>query len=170
MPRRPMRSIVAPMTPEEQHGHFMGLALQEARKAAESGEVPVGAVIVKDRVVIGRAHNQVELLKDPTAHAEMIAITQAASVVGDWRLSDAILYVTKEPCVMCAGAIVSARIAQVCYGTRDPFRGAARSVFQVLDHPNLNHRCQVTGGIMEDECRSLLQGFFKEQREAGKPP
>jgi tRNA(adenine34) deaminase len=147
------------------HEFYMRLAIGEARQAAEGGEVPVGAVIVRAGSVIGRAHNQVELLKDPTAHAEMIAITQAASHIGDWRLTESILYVTKEPCPMCAGAIVLARIPEVVYGAPDALRGGAASVFNILDHPRLNHRCRVTAGILEDECRRLLQAFFEKQRE-----
>ena len=150
----------------------MRAAIREAQSAAEKGEVPTGCVIVDPTAgggpalwpVIGRAHNQVELLKDPTAHAEMIAITQAASARGDWRLTDTILYVTKEPCSMCAGAIVLARIPTVVFGTPDPQRGGAVSVFNILNHPNLNHRCEVISGILEDECRALLQGFFRAKR------
>lgn len=151
----------------------MNVALGEAEKAAAAGEVPTGCIIVntaKDReipvgAVIGRAHNQTELLKDPTAHAEMIAITQAASTIGDWRLTDTILYVTKEPCSMCAGGIVLARVPTVVYGVPDPKRGGALSVFNILDHPNLNHRCEVVTGVMEEECRGLLQSFFRARRK-----
>jgi tRNA(adenine34) deaminase len=121
------------------------------------------------RVVIGSAHNQVELLKDPTAHAEMIAITQAAAAVGDWRLADTTLYVTKEPCAMCAGAIVLARIPRVVFGTPDPQRGAV-SVFNILRHPQLNHRCDVTAGVLEEECRALLREFFRAARGGSPPP
>jgi tRNA(adenine34) deaminase len=151
--------------------HFMALALQEAQRAAAEGEVPTGCVIVGagpegDGVgpVLARAHNQVELLKDPTAHAEMIAITQAANALGDWRLNGASLYVTKEPCAMCAGAIVLARIARVVYGVADPQRGGATSVFGILNHPRLNHRCTVASGVCEEECRSLLRSFFAGRR------
>ncbi len=151
----------------------MNLALREAEKAADAGEVPAGCIIVNEDpnrgiprgAVLGRAHNQTELLKDPTAHAEMIAITQAASTIGDWRLTDTILYVTKEPCPMCAGAIVLARIPKVVYGVPDPRRGGALSVFTILDHPNLNHRCDVTTGVLETECRRILQAFFRARRE-----
>ena len=154
------------------HEHFMDLGLSEARKATEAGEVPAGCVIVNTAVdreipvgaVIGRAHNQTELLKDPTAHAEMIAITQAASTIGDWRLTDTILYVTKEPCSMCAGAIVLARVPLVVYGVPDPKRGGALSVFNILDHPNLNHRCEVVTGVREEACREVLQAFFRARR------
>lgn len=150
---------------ERTHASFMQLALAEARKSAEAGEVPVGALIAHGGRIIGRAHNQVELLKDPTAHAEMIAITQAASALGDWRLAETTLYVTKEPCPMCAGAIVLARIPTVVFGVTDPLRGGAVSVFTILDHPQLNHRPEVIQGILEAECREMLQAFFKERRK-----
>jgi tRNA(adenine34) deaminase len=142
----------------------MRLALAQAREAADAGEVPVGAVITQGRRIVGRAYNQVELLKDPTAHAEMIAITQAATALGNWRLEDTVLYVTKEPCPMCAGAIVQARIPNVFFGVPDPKRGGAVSLFNIFDHPNLNHTVQVSSGLLEDECRDLLQGFFQSKR------
>ena len=142
----------------------MQLALREAQKSADNDEVPVGAIIVRNGQVIGKAHNQTELLKDPTAHAEMIAITQAASAVGDWRLTETTLYVTKEPCPMCAGAIVLARIPTVAFGISDPLRGGAVSVFNILNHPQLNHRPIVITGILENECRAMLQSFFKAKR------
>jgi len=144
--------------------NYMQMALRQAQLAAEEGEVPVGAVIIRDRTVIGQSHNQVELLKDPTAHAEMIAITQAASAVGDWRLTGTTLYVTKEPCPMCAGAIVLARIDQVVWGVDDPVRGGAVSQFGILGHPQLNHRPICSRGVLEAECRSLLQAFFRNRR------
>lgn len=149
------------------HGHeyYMNLALREAALSAEADEVPVGAIIVRNHVVIGRAHNQTELLKDPTAHAEMIAITQAASAIGDWRLTDTILYVTKEPCPMCAGAIVLARIPVVVFGIADPQRGGAVSVFSILNHPQLNHRPEILQGILQEPCRALLQDFFRNKRK-----
>lgn len=150
---------------EQPHARYMQLALREAQKSADHDEVPVGAIIIRDGQVIGKAHNQTELLKDPTAHAEMIAITQAASAVGDWRLSETTLYVTKEPCPMCAGAIILARIPTVVFGATDPLRGGAVSVFNILNHPNLNHRPTVISGILEDECREMLQAFFKARRE-----
>ena len=145
----------------------MRLALREASVSAEAGEVPVGAVIVHHGQVIGKAHNQVETLGDPTAHAEMIAITQAAAALGDWRLLDTTLYVTKEPCPMCAGAIVLARIPEVVLGTLDPLHGGAVSVFNILNHPQLNHRPAVTQGVLEEDCRGMLQEFFR-QRRAGQ--
>ncbi len=149
---------------DRSHEAYMRLALAEARKSADADEVPVGAIMVRDGHIIGRAHNQVELLKDPTAHAEMIAITQAASAVGDWRLTETTLYVTKEPCPMCAGAIVLARIPVVVFGVPDPQRGGAVSVFTILNHPQLNHRPEVVQGVLEAECREMLQTFFKARR------
>lgn len=149
-----------------QHERFMAIALREAATAFEAGEVPVGAVIAHEGRVIGRAHNQVELLKDPTAHAEMIAITQAASALNDWRLVGTTLYVTKEPCPMCAGAIVLARIPLVVFGMTDPKRGGACSVFPILDHPSLNHRARIVAGVLEKECRALVQEFFRNRRNA----
>ncbi len=144
--------------------HYMRMALREAQAAADAGESPVGAVIAREGGIIGRAHNSVELLKDPTAHAEMIAITQAAAAVGDWRLTESTLYVTKEPCAMCAGAIVLARIPRVVFGVADPIRGGAVSVFGIVNHPKLNHRSEVVSGVLEAECREILQEFFRRRR------
>jgi tRNA(adenine34) deaminase len=147
------------------HIRFMTLALQEARTAAEAGEVPCGAVIVKEGRILGRAHNQVEQLKDPTAHAEILAITQAASALQDWRLTGCTLYVTKEPCPMCAGAIVLARIPDLVFAAPDTKRGGAVSVFSIVDCPSLNHRVRVTQGVLADECRAALQDFFRRLRQ-----
>lgn len=144
--------------------HFMGEALRQARRAWEAGEVPVGAVVVKDGRVIARAANQVETLKDATAHAEMLAITQAESVVEDWRLTDCDLFVTKEPCPMCAGAIVHARLRRVIFGCPDAKGGAAGGLLNILQMPQLNHRCEITSGVRLDECRAILQDFFLERR------
>jgi tRNA(adenine34) deaminase len=144
--------------------YFMGEALRQAAKAYAAEEVPVGAVVVREGRIIARAFNQVELLKDATAHAEMLALTQAEEAVGDWRLSDCTLYATKEPCPMCAGAIVHVRVARVVYGASDPKMGAAGSALNLLQFPTSNHRCAITGGVREPECRSLLQTFFAEQR------
>ncbi|MCA8987677.1 MAG: tRNA adenosine(34) deaminase TadA [Planctomycetaceae bacterium] len=146
----------------------MRLALEEARAAAEEGEVPVGAVIVHEGHVIAAAHNQREMLKDPTAHAEMIAMTQAAEALGDWRLEGCALYVTLEPCPMCAGAVVQARIPLVIYGTDDPKAGACQSLYQITADPRLNHRAAVLGGVLAEESRHLLQSFFRHQRSQGK--
>src|SRR5258706_5195737 len=148
--------------------YFMGEALRQAAKAYEAAEVPVGAVVVREGRIIARAFNQVEMLKDATAHAEMLAVTQAEEAVGDWRLSDCTLYATKEPCPMCAGAIVHARLVRVVYGASDPKAGAAGSALNLLQFPTLNHRCEITSGVREPECRALLQNFFAEQREKRK--
>ena len=147
---------------------YMRMALREAERAAEAGEVPCGAIIVKDGQILGKAHNQTELLKDPTAHAEILAITQAAAALENWRLTDAVLYVTKEPCPMCAGAIVLARLKKVVWGCDDPKRGGARSKFEILDHADLNHRVEIQTGVMEAECKSIIQGFFSERRKENK--
>src|ERR1700757_2780990 len=136
--------------------YFMGEALRQARKARSAEEVPVGAVIVSGGNIIARAWNQVETLKDATAHAEMLAITQAESAVGDWRLTECDLYVTKEPCPMCAGAIVHTRIRRVIFGCADPSAGAAGSVVNLLQMPAFNHRCEITSGILPDECAVIL--------------
>lgn len=150
------------------HEPWMRLAIDLAKRAYEEGEVPVGAVIVHQDRVIGEGYNQREALKDPTAHAEMIAITQAAENLGSWRLVDCTLVVTLEPCPMCAGAIVQARVPTVVYGTADPKAGACHSLFRLTDDPRLNHRATVIGGVLRDECRSLLQDFFLDQRALGK--
>ena len=146
----------------------MGEALRQAARAYEAEEVPVGAVIVRAGRIIAHAFNQVELLKDATAHAEMLALTQAEEAVGDWRLTDCTLYVTKEPCPMCAGAIVHTRLERVVFGASDPKGGAAGSAMNLLQFPTLNHQCAITSGVREAECRSLLQTFFAEQREKSK--
>ena len=148
--------------------YFMGEALRQAAKAYERGEVPVGAVVVRNGRIIARASNEVELLKDATAHAEMLALTQAENAVGDWRLTDCTLYVTKEPCPMCAGAIVHTRVARVVFGASDPKGGAAGGALNLLQFPTLNHRCEITAGLRLDECRALLRDFFAEQRAAKK--
>jgi tRNA(adenine34) deaminase len=150
--------------------YFMGEALRQAARAFEAEEVPVGAVVVRSGRIIARAYNQVELLKDATAHAEMLAVTQAESLVGDWRLNECTLYVTKEPCPMCAGAIVHVRLARVVFGAGDPKAGAAGGVLNLLQYPSFNHRCEITAGVREEECRSLLQGFFAEQRAKNRMP
>lgn len=146
----------------------MRLALDEARRAFAEDEVPVGAVIVHGERVVASAHNQRELLRDPTAHAEMIAITQAAEALGSWRLDGCTLYVTLEPCPMCAGAIQQARIPLLVYGADDPKAGAVRSLYQLLADPRLNHRCEATGGILSREAGELLSKFFQAKRQLGK--
>ncbi len=148
--------------------YFMGEALRQALRAYEAEEVPIGAVILREGRIIARAFNQVELLKDATAHAEMLAITQAEQAVGDWRLNDCTLYVTKEPCPMCAGAIVHVRFGRVVFGANDPKGGAAGGAMNLLQFPSLNHRCEITAGVREEECRKLLQTFFAEQRTKGE--
>jgi len=145
--------------------YFMREALRQGQKAYAAGEVPVGAVVVREDKIIGRAHNQVELLKDATAHAEMLALTQAEAAIGDWRLTDCDLYVTKEPCAMCAGALVHTRIRRVIFGCADPSAGAAGSIVNLLQMQSFNHRCQVTPGVLQKECAAILQGFFRQRRE-----
>jgi len=153
------------LQPEER---WMRLALDLAQEAFEAGEVPVGAVIVHNNTVIGTGSNQREMLKDPTAHAEIIAITQAAQSLNSWRLLDCALYVTLEPCPMCAGAIVQARLPIVVYGTTDQKAGACHTLYQITDDSRLNHRATVIGGVLADECRGILQEFFRQQRALGK--
>jgi len=143
---------------------FMREALRLAAKAREANEVPVGAVVVREGKIIGRAYNQVELLKDATAHAEMLAVTQAEAAVGDWRLLDCDLYVTKEPCAMCAGALVHVRIRRVIFGCADVRGGGAGSVMNLLQHAAFNHRCEITAGVLEKECAAILREFFQKQR------
>lgn len=143
---------------------WMGLALEEARAAAAVGEIPVGAVIVRDETVIGRGHNRRELDNDPTAHAEMIAIRQASVRTGAWRLTGATMYVTIEPCPMCAGALVLARIDRLVYGAADPKTGATGTLYNIVQDPRLNHRMDVVAGVLEDECRDVMQRFFRERR------
>ena len=142
----------------------MRLALREAESALPHDDVPVGAVLVHDGEVIGAGHNERELREDPTAHAELIAIREGARRLGSWRLLDTVLYVTLEPCAMCAGAIVLARVPRVVYGTADPKAGAAGSVLDVLAEPRLNHRPTVTGGVLAPECAALLVDFFASRR------
>lgn len=154
--------------PLQPHQRWMRAALDLARQAFEEGEVPVGAVIVHDDTIIGSGYNQREQLRDPTAHAEMIAITQAAESLGSWRLLDCTLYCTLEPCPMCAGAIVQARIPTVIYGTADPKAGACHSLYQLTADPRLNHRATVMGGVLQGECQAVLQEFFARQRALGK--
>jgi tRNA(adenine34) deaminase len=153
--------VIGPLSDE----YFMRQALRQAQKAHAADEVPVGAVVVRESNIIARAHNQVELLKDATAHAEMLALTQAEAAVGDWRLTDCDLYVTKEPCAMCAGALVHTRIRRVIFGCTDPAAGAAGSVMNLLQMPALNHRCDIASGVLQDECAAILQDFFRKRRD-----
>lgn len=149
--------------------YFMQQALREAAKAYRAGEVPVGAVVVKDGQVIARSSNQVETLKDATAHAEMLVLTSAQAVIGDWRLEGCTLYVTKEPCPMCAGALVHCRPDRVVFGCHDPKGGAAGGWINLLDsNPPLNHKCEITSEVMLEECLGILQQFFREARAEKK--
>jgi tRNA(adenine34) deaminase len=154
--------------PLQPHDYWMRRALDQARRAFEAAEVPIGAVIVHEEQVIGEGFNQREMLNDPTAHAEMIAITQAAQALGSWRLLDCTLYVTLEPCPMCAGAIVQARVPRVIYGATDPKAGACHTLYSITDDPRLNHRALVLRGVLQEECRAILQEFFAAQRAQGK--
>ncbi len=150
------------------HDHFMQIALEEAELAMHEDEVPIGAAIVHNGRVIARAHNQREQLNDPTAHAEMIAITQAANELHSWRLDGCTLYVTLEPCPMCAGAIILARMPTLVYGAIDPKAGAVHTLFHLLDDRRLNHRVEVVSGVMGEPCSRILSQFFQEQRRHGK--
>ena len=142
----------------------MRLALREAERALEHEDVPIGAVVVHDGEVVGAGRNERELRKDPTAHAEILALREAAAHLGSWRVLESVIYVTLEPCAMCAGAIVLARVPRVVYGTVDPKAGAAGSVLDVLAEPRLNHRPEVAGGLLADECAELLRAFFRTRR------
>ena len=150
------------------HEHYMRQAYTQAQLAAELDEVPVGALIVRGTRIIGAAHNLCHQLRDPTAHAEMLAITQAAEAIGDWRLEECTLYVTLEPCPMCAGAILQARIPVVVYGAKDPKAGAVDSMYKLLGDFRLNHQCDVYAGVMDLQCGQILTDFFKAKRKLGK--
>jgi tRNA(adenine34) deaminase len=150
------------------HDSYMRMALSLAEQAYEADEVPVGAVVVHGGRVIAAAHNQREMLRDPTAHAEMIAITQAAESRGDWRLEECTLYVTLEPCAMCAGAILQARIPLVVYGATDPKAGAVQTLYHLLDDVRLNHRSEVISGVLAAPCGEILTRFFSDKRRLGK--
>jgi tRNA(adenine34) deaminase len=154
--------VTAPFFPRDEY--FMRLAIREAQAALEHDDVPIGAVVVRDGEVIGAAHNERELRQDPTAHAELIALREASRALGSWRVLDTVLYVTLEPCAMCAGAIVLARVPRLVYGATDPKAGAAGSVLDVLDQPRLNHRPAVAGGLLAEECAELLTDFFGSRR------
>ncbi len=153
-----------PLSTRDGDERFMGLALREAERAAEHGDVPIGAVVVVAGDVVAAAHNERELRQDPTAHAEILALRVAATAVGSWRVLDAALYVTLEPCAMCAGAIVLARVPRVVFGASDPKAGACGSVLDVLGEPRLNHRPAVDGGLLAQECGGLLSRFFASRR------
>ncbi|HUG92110.1 MAG TPA: tRNA adenosine(34) deaminase TadA [Planctomycetaceae bacterium] len=164
-------TLLSPDSPEnilQPHDRWMRLALEQARRALEADEVPIGAVVVHDERIVGEGHNQRETLGDPTAHAEMIAITQAAGTIGSWRLLDCTLYVTLEPCPMCAGAVVQARVPRVIYGAADPKAGACHTLYRITDDQRLNHRATVMGGVLKEECGAILREFFARQRSLGK--
>jgi tRNA(adenine34) deaminase len=146
------------------YSYFMKEALEEAKKAYELDEVPIGAVVVKDGKIIGRGHNLRERKQDPTLHAEIIAIRQAAAELGSWRLTDCELYVTIEPCPMCAGAILQSRIPRVIYGARDPKAGCAGSLYNLLEDSRFNHRAEVVEGVLEEECAEIIRGYFRQKR------
>ena len=146
---------------------LMREALRLATKAAAAEEVPIGALIAKNGRIVGRGYNQVEMLKDPTAHAEILAITQAAAAVDNWRLTGCDLVVTKEPCLMCAGAAVHARVRRVVFGCADPRGGGAGGLVNLLQNPNLNHQCEISSGVLAEECAHLLQDFFQKRRATG---
>lgn len=144
---------------------WMREAILEAEKAAIIGEVPIGAVIVRDGVIVGRGHNLRETGKDPTAHAEILALRQASSTLGGWRLPRAVMYVTLEPCPMCAGALVQARVERLVFGARDPKAGCAGTLLNLVQFPSFNHQLQVTEGVLSDECSELLRRFFRQLRQ-----
>ena len=148
--------------------HWMVRALEQAQKAAIADEVPVGSVIVREGAIIAAASNQRESLSDPTAHAEMIAITQAAAAIEDWRLQETTRYVTLEPCLMCAGAILQARVPRVVFGAMDPKGGGVASLYQVLSDSRLNHQCEITSGVLSEPCGLILTEFFAGKRALGK--
>ncbi len=153
---------------ENDHGRYMVEAIKEAIAAADEDEVPIGAVVVYNNKIIGRAHNQRETLSDPTAHAEILALTQAASYLGDWRLNGCSMYVTLEPCPMCAGALVNARLDRLVYGPADAKAGACESLYEIVNDERLNHQIEVIRDFMSEPCRALLQEFFIQKRQMGK--
>ena len=156
------------MTPAMDDLTWMRLALEEARRAPEHGDVPIGAVVVRDGAVLARAHNRREVDGDATAHAELIAIREASQVIGHWRLEGVTLYCTLEPCAMCAGAMVLARLPRLVYGAHDPKAGAGGSLMDLLNHPQLNHRVAVTGGVLAEECAAVIVEFFAKLRAQGQ--
>ena len=155
---------------QQRDAKYMLAALKEAMAAADEDEVPIGAIVAYQDKIIGRAHNQRHILKDPTAHAEMVALTQAAAAIGDWRLTGCTMYVTLEPCPMCAGALVLARVSRLVYGPADPKAGACESLYQICTDGRLNHRLEIIRGFMEEPCRQLLQDFFAQKRRRKDQP
>jgi tRNA(adenine34) deaminase len=156
------------MTESKEDERLMKLAIEQAKIAEENGDVPIGSVIVYDNQIIGKAYNQREQLKDPTAHAEIIALTQAAAFLESWRLGGCTMYVTLEPCPMCAGALVLARVERLVYGCDDPKTGAVKSLYNIVQDARLNHRLEVTGGVLEEQCRQQLQQFFARRRQENR--
>tara|TARA_Y100001970_G_scaffold291013_1_gene426695 strand:- start:808 stop:1278 length:471 start_codon:yes stop_codon:yes gene_type:complete len=150
------------------HENWMRFAFKEAEKAYQNNEVPIGSIIIKDETIIGRGYNQCEGLNDPTAHAEMIAITSASNTLKSWRLTDCTLYVTKEPCAMCSGALINARVSMVVFGAYDDEEGCCGSFYQLCQEPKFNHQLSIRGGIMEDSCKHILIDFFREKRKSIK--
>lgn len=146
---------------------WMEQALEQARLAGAAGEVPVGALVIKDGEIVGRGHNRNLLDRDPTAHAEIVALRQAAARIGNHRLVECTVYATVEPCSMCAGALIHARVSRLVFGASDPKAGAAGSVLQVLNHPSLNHKIEVTAGVLAEKCSDILQEFFRQKRQSG---
>ena len=167
-PNAALEADSAPIIDLRSDAYFMGEALRQAQRAYAADEVPIGAVITHKGRIIARAFNQVEALVDATAHAEMLAITQAESVIGNWRLNECELFVTKEPCPMCAGAIVHTRLARVIFGCPDVKGGGAGGFFNILQSPNLNHQCEITHNVRLDECRDLLRSFFGAKRKVNQ--
>jgi tRNA(adenine34) deaminase len=155
-------------TQQQEDQRFMRMAIEAAGIAEENGDVPIGAVIVYKNQIIGKAYNQREQLKDPTAHAEIIALTQAAAFLESWRLNGCAMYVTLEPCPMCAGALVLARMDRLVYGCDDPKTGACKSLYNIVQDERLNHKLEVTSGVLEEQCREQLQGFFARRRQENK--
>ena len=156
------------MSSSKEDERLMRLAIEQAKIAEENGDVPIGAVIVYQEQIIGKAYNQREQLKDPTAHAEIIALTQAAAFMENWYLNGCTMYVTLEPCPMCAGALVLSRMDRLCYGCSDPKSGACGSLYNIVQDQRLNHRVEVTSGVMEEQCRQQLQEFFGRRRQENK--
>jgi tRNA(adenine34) deaminase len=156
------------MSNKKEDEHFMRLAIDQAKIAEENGDIPIGAVIVYKNQIIAKAYNQREQLRDPTAHAEIIALTQAAAAKESWRLNGCTMYVTLEPCPMCAGALVLARVDRLVYGCDDPKAGACKSLYNIVQDERLNHRLEVTSGVLQEQCRQQLQEFFSQRREENK--
>jgi tRNA(adenine34) deaminase len=161
----PDRAQTVDPPPSGDDAAWMEQALAQARLAAEEGEVPVGALVIKDGEIVGQGHNRNLLENDPTAHAEIIALRQAAARLGNHRLGGCVMFATIEPCAMCAGAMIHARLARLVYGANDPKAGAAGSVLEVINHPKLNHKMEVTSGVLADRCSEILQDFFHKKRD-----